>query len=302
MYNFYKNLPVLITGGCGFIGSHVAEKLVSLDARVTILDDLSTGNLDNIQSIKNHITFINDSIENKAVCARAAHGQKIIFHLAAMASVPQSLEHPDRCYASNVNGTVNILESARLNNVPRMIFSSSSAVYGAYDIPVHEDMPCKPQSPYGYSKLIGELYCQQYAQFFGISTVMLRYFNVFGPRQNPNGPYASVVAAFKRTLSQNYPITILGDGMQTRDFIAVEHVVQANLRLGMQAHLYAGQAFNIGTGKSITLLELLDQLKKEYPDYDQTVNFGPARAGDVKHSMADCGKYRMTEKKQGLRS
>jgi UDP-glucose 4-epimerase len=296
MNSFYKNLPVLVTGGCGFIGSHVAEQLVQLGAHVTIIDDLSTGNLDNITEFKQHITFIHDSIGNKAACARAAHGQSIIFHLAAMASVPQSIEYPDTCHEINVNGTVNILEAARLNKVSSVIFSSSSAVYGAYDIPVTEDMPCNPQSPYGYSKLMGELYCQQYAYHFGINTVALRYFNVFGPRQNPHGAYAGVIAAFKRKLSQNLPITILGDGMQTRDFIPVEQVAQANIRLGMKAAHCSGQSFNIGTGKSITLLELLDQLKKEYQLYNQAVDFGPARAGDVKHSMADCGKYRMIEK------
>lgn len=297
MNTFYKNLPVLITGGCGFIGSHVAEKLVNLGARVTILDDLSTGNLDNIQTFKHSITFIHNSIEDKQACIRAAQDCAIIFHLAAMASVPQSIEHPDLCHAINVNGTVNILEAARKNKVRSVIFSSSSAVYGAYDIPVHEDMPCKPQSPYGFSKLIGELYCQQYAQHFDVNTVALRYFNVFGERQNPHGAYAGVVAAFKRKLSQNQPITILGNGTQTRDFIAVEKVAEANLRLGMHAAQYAGQSFNIGTGNSITLLELLDQLKKEYPLYDQAVGFGQGRAGDVQYSMADCKKYTvLTEK------
>jgi len=291
MQDFYKNLPILITGGCGFIGSHLAEKLVELGANVTILDDLSTGNLDNIQNIKQHITFIHDSIENKAACTAAAAHKKIIFHLAALASVPQSLEQPQRCHEINVNGTAHILEAARINNVESFIFSSSSAVYGAYDIPVTEDMPCNPQSPYGYSKLIGELYCQQYAKHFGINAVALRYFNVFGERQSPLGSYAGVVAAFKRKLSHNIPITILGDGTQTRDFIPVENVVEANLRLGMQARYVTGQSFNIGTGNSISLLELLEQLKTAYPLYDQAVDFGPARAGDVKHSRADCGKY-----------
>lgn len=296
MNNFYKNRPVLITGGCGFIGSHVAEQLVGLGAHVTILDDLSTGNLDNIAHFKQHITFMHESIGNKTACIRAAHEKEIIFHLAAMASVPQSIEHPNRAHEINVNGTVNMLEAARANKVHSFIFSSSSAVYGAYDIPVTEDMPCHPQSPYGYSKLIGELYCQQYTQQYGINTVALRYFNVFGPRQNPYGAYASVIAAFRRKLSQNQPITILGDGMQTRDFIPVEQVAQANLRLGIQAAHCSGQSFNIGSGKSITLLELLDQLKQEYPLYNQAVDFGPARPGDVKHSMADCGKYQIVEK------
>lgn len=296
MNNFYKNLPVLITGGCGFIGSHLAEQLVHLDARVTILDNLSTGSLENIATIKDHITFMHDSIENKAACIAAAQDKALIFHLAAMASVPQSVEQPDTCHAINVTGTANILEAARLNGVASVIFSSSSAIYGPYDVPVHEAMECNPQSPYGFSKLIGELYCKQYAHNYGINAVALRYFNVFGKRQNPHGAYAGVIAALRRKLSLNEPITILGDGLQTRDFIPVEKVVEANLKLGMHAHHYSGHSFNIATGKSITLLELLEQLKQEYPDYKQAISFGPERVGDVKFSAADCGKYEKIER------
>lgn len=299
MNNFYKNLPVLVTGGCGFIGSHLAEQLVHLGAHVTILDNLSTGNRENIETIKDHVTFIHDSIENKAACLAAAHNKAIIFHLAAMASVPQSVEHPDACHTINVHGTANIFEAARMNGVASVIFSSSSAVYGPYDTPVHESMACNPQSPYGFSKLIGELYCKQYAHSYGINTVALRYFNVFGKRQNSHGPYAGVIAALRRKLSLNEPITILGDGLQTRDFIPVEKVVEANLKLGMHAHHYSGHSFNIATGKSITLLELLEQLKQEYPGYNQAIHFGPARIGDVKFSAADCGKYEKIEREQG---
>ncbi|MCX5922647.1 MAG: NAD-dependent epimerase/dehydratase family protein [Candidatus Dependentiae bacterium] len=291
MTHFYHNMLVVITGGCGFIGSHLAEKLVDLGARVTIVDDLSTGDLENIKNIKDKVTFINKSIVDKEVCLAATKDAEIIFHLAAFISVPQSLEQPDVCHATNVDGTLNMLEAARINGAKRFVFSSSSAVYGNKNEPCSEEMSCNPESPYGYSKLIGELYCQQYAKNFGINTVMLRYFNVYGERQNPNGAYAGVVAKFAHQIHNNLPITIFGNGLQTRDFTPVARVVDANLRLGMLADSVPGQIFNIATGHSVTLLELVEQLKKDAPGYQFPVTFMPARQGDIKHSSAQCTKY-----------
>lgn len=291
MLLFYANLAVLVTGGAGFIGSHLVEQLVECGARVTVLDNLSTGNLDNLKNVMHKITFIHGDITDKKVCLAATHEQDIIFHLAAFISVPDSIEMPEECHATNVDGTFNLLESARINKVKRFVFSSSAAVYGTRDGVCAETDHCHPESPYGFTKRIGELYCQQYAHNYGMHTVILRYFNVYGDRQNPDGAYAAVVAKFKKAMHENSPITIFGDGNQTRDFINVKDVACANLTLGMHAHACAGEIFNIGTGTSISLLELIAMLKKDFPQFNQGILFRPARAGDIKHSSALCTKY-----------
>jgi len=290
MKTFYHDLPVLVTGGAGFIGSHLVEKLVQLGANVTVLDDLSSGNVLNLKNVKNKIRFIQKSVEDIGACMEATEGKAIIFHLAAFISVPDSIKNPQRCHKTNVEGTFNILEAARINKVKRFIFSSSAAVYGPVEQKCKETMRCNPQSPYGTSKLIGELLCKQFSLNFGLKTVVLRYFNVFGDRQNPNGAYAAVVAKFRDLMGKNRPVTIFGDGMQMRDFIPVENVVEANLILAMLDQM-DGQIFNIGTGQSINLLELIDILKQEFPGYDQKAIFKPARPGDIKYSAADCSKY-----------
>jgi len=292
MKTFYEGKNVLVTGGCGFIGSHLAEKLVEFGAHVTILDDLSGGFEKNIKNIKDDVTFLNETITNSSACLQATKNKDIIFHLAALVSVPESVENPDLCHAINVDGTVNLLEAARLNGVERFVFSSSAAVYGATEKVCLETMPCQPLSPYGFSKYIGEQYCKQYAINYGLNTVTMRYFNVYGPRQNPNGAYAAVCAIFDKQMSENIPITIYGDGKQTRDFVHVCNVVEANLLLGMQnKEVMNGQVFNVATGKTVSLLELVDQLKESHPDYSQEIRFEPARVGDIKHSSADCSKY-----------
>lgn len=291
MMHFYENKPVLITGGAGFIGSYLCELLVDLGAHVTVMDDLSTGNLDNIQHIADNIKFIQASITDRQACIDATEGQHIIFHLAAFISVPESIEKPDRCHEINVNGLVNILEAARLNGVKKVVFSSSAAIYGNHEGLCTENMHSVPTSPYGMSKRIGELYCQQYSVVYGIDTVCLRYFNVYGARQNPNGPYAAAVARFKHQMSNNLPITIFGDGMQTRDFIPVEEVALANATLAMLEGSQ-GEIFNVATGKSVNLFEIIEMLKQDFPAYSIPVTFAPARLGDVKHSSADCSKYR----------
>ena len=293
---FYKNLPVLVTGGAGFIGSHITQKLVELGAQVTVIDNLSTGNIENLKNIKQHITFIEKDIINIDNCVEATRGQAIIFHLAAFISVPESIKNPAKCHEINVNGTFNILHAAQMNNVQRFVFSSSSAIYGSIEGICKETMTPHPESPYGTSKLIGEYYCKQFADNFGLHTVALRYFNVFGERQNPNGAYAAVIAKFKNLMKQNKPVTIFGDGLQTRDFIPVANVVEANLTIAMLPKTFMnGQVFNIATGKSINLLELIDMLKKEFPLYNQEILFQPARIGDIKHSSADCSKYKSIE-------
>jgi UDP-glucose 4-epimerase len=287
----FNNVPALVTGGCGFIGSHIAQELIALGAHVTIIDNLSTGTIANIEHIKDHIRFIQATITDPEECLRATQGQHLVFHLAALVSVPKSIEQPRLCHTINVDGTFNILEAARINKVKRVIFSSSAAVYGNTTEQCREDMPCNPQSPYGSSKRIGELLCQQYATSYNLETVILRYFNVYGPRQKPDGAYASVHAKFSYLIKHNRPITIYGDGLQTRDFIHVNEIVRANLTAGM-ATIIPGDIFNVASGNSITLLELVHKLKEQFPQYDQKINFEPARPGDLKYSSTDCSKYR----------
>jgi len=293
MKTFYKDLSVLVTGGAGFIGSHITQKLVKLGAKVTVIDNLSTGNIQNLENVKNDIRFIEKNIVDMDACLEATKGQAVIFHLAAFISVPESIKNPSKCHKINVDGTFNMLDAARTHGVQRFVFSSSSAVYGVVEGVCKETMTPHPESPYGTSKLIGEYYCKQFANNFGLHTIALRYFNVFGERQNPNGAYAAVVAKFKDLMKQNKPLTIFGDGLQTRDFIPVSDVVEANLTVAMlPPESMNGQVFNVATGKSINLLELIDMLKNNFPAYDQDILFKPARAGDIKHSSADCSKYK----------
>jgi nucleoside-diphosphate-sugar epimerase len=289
---YYKNQPVLVTGGAGFIGSHLVEQLVKYGAHVTVLDNLSTGKQENLANVQDRITFINKSVTDFRATQEATKNQTTIFHLAALVSVVESLENPSRCQDINVTGTFNMLEAARLNNVRNFFFASSSAVYGQQTKPCSEQTLANPESPYGYSKLMGELLCKQYAQSYGIKTVMGRYFNVFGPRQNPHGTYAGVVAKFTKLMEDNHPITIFGDGGQKRDFIPVEHVVQASLTLAAQPQEQVkGEAFNIASGASISVLELFKKLQTNYPHYCHAPQFSPARAGDIYSSEANCKKY-----------
>jgi len=293
MKQFYKDLPVLVTGGAGFIGSHITRKLVEIGAKVTVIDNLSSGDIENLKPVIHSIRFINKSIEDFEACLEATKGQAVIFHLAAFISVPDSVKNPMACHKTNVDGTCNILEAARINGVERLALSSSAAVYGNTEHICKENMPCDPQSPYGTSKRIGELLFKQYADNFGLKTIVLRYFNVFGDRQNPNGAYAAVVAKFTDLMKKDLPLTIFGDGLQTRDFIPVTKVAEANLTLAMLKNdQMNGQIFNVGTGKSINLFELIDMLKKDFPQYNKAIIFKPARAGDIKHSIADCSKYK----------
>lgn len=297
MNNFYKDKKVLVTGGAGFIGSEIAEKLVELNANVTVLDNLSTGSIDNLKNIINKIKFIQGDIQDFNTCTVATKDIDIIFHLAAFISVPGSMADPQTCIKTNIDGTFNLLESAKINNVKKFVLSSSSAVYGQKQGICKEDDTCKPTSVYGYSKLINEQYCQMYSNLFNIGTVCLRYFNVYGDKQNPNAQYAAVVAKFTDNMKHNLPLEIFGDGQQTRDFIHVSQVANANLTVAMlKDSQMLGQAYNVATGTSINLLQLIDQLKVKFPDYKGEVLFKPARAGDVEHTAADCSQYLKVEK------
>lgn len=288
----YKNMPVLVTGGCGFIGSHLVDKLIELGAHVSILDDLRSGNTENIATVRDKVIYIQGSITDLDTCLKATRNQKIIFHLAAFVSVPASTEDPYTCHDINVTGTQNILEAARINNVKRIVFSSSCAVYGECQSVCCETTPPNPTSPYGFSKLIGEIYCKEYAQAFNMETVSLRYFNVYGDRQDPHGHYAGVIAKFNYNMEHNLPITICGTGMQTRDFVPVNNIVQANILFGAcDTKKIADGVFNIATGTSINLFQLIEILKQKHPSYTKDIQFIPARPGDVEHVTANCSKY-----------
>lgn len=300
MQAFYRNRNILVTGGAGFIGSHLVEALVARDARVTVLDNLSTGSYENLRSVQHQISFVHGDITNYTLIEQTMRNQHVVFHLAACTSVPESLENPNKYHESNVTGTFNVLQACAAHNISTVLFASSAAVYGPRTTACIESMPCNPQSPYGLSKWLGELYCHHFATVFGLTTMVARYFNVWGARQNPHSPYAGAAALFTDALAHNKSITIYGDGTQTRDFIKVSDVVRANLVLA-----YAGatgqisfkerpdsRVFNIASGKSITINSLLEQCKKAYPHYQGAIIHAPARLGDVLHSRASCSKYR----------
>lgn len=291
MHTPYYNVPVLVTGGAGFIGSPLVKKLVELGAQVTVLDNLSTGSKDNLTQVLERITFIEGDITNYTTCLNACTGNLIIFHLAAFISVPLSVAQPRTCHDVNVTGTVNMLEAARVCGARRFVFSSSAAVYGNTNGVCTETMATKPASPYGFSKLMGELYCQQYCINSSLETVALRYFNVIGNGQSGSGPYPAVYTAFKQKMEKNESVTMFGDGLQTRDFVPVSQVVAANIASGIapKEHLHHA-VYNVATGTSTTLLELFNSLKKAYPDYKKPIIFAPARPGDVHHSQGDCSR------------
>jgi len=276
----------LVTGGAGFIGSHLVDKLIAQGNQVRVFDNLASGHLENIAPNLNEIDFLEGDIRDESAVFQAIAGVHYVFHLAAMVSVPQSMVQPKEAVSINTIGTLNILEAAKSAGVRRVVLSSTCAVYGDEPtLPKIETMSPQPQSPYAISKLAAEQYCQLFADAFGLETVVLRYFNVFGPRQDPSSPYSGVISIFVDKMFQDLPITIFGTGEQTRDFVFVSDVVRANL-LAAKAPDAAGQIFNIGTGRAVTINQLFQSLSTLL-DYRLESNYGPARLGDVLHSYAD---------------
>jgi UDP-glucose 4-epimerase len=284
----YMNKAV-VTGGAGFIGSHLTEELVNHDFSVTVIDDLYSGKISNIEPLlsTNKMTFIQESITNLSALNRIFSDADYVFHLAALGSVPQSVEQPEAYHEININGTFNVLLAARQNKVKKVIYTSSAAVYGDDpELPKREDMiPCTI-SPYAVTKLTGEYYCNAFHAAYGLPTVCLRFFNVFGPRQDPNSQYAAVIPNFIKRILEGDPPIIYGDGKQTRDFTYVSDVVQAMITV---AENDATGIFNISRGETITINDLADTIIR-LGGADVRPEYREPRPGDIIHSYADITK------------
>ena len=278
---------VLVTGGAGFIGSNLAEELIRQGARVTILDDLSTGFRENLEEIQGDFEFIEGDINDDAQVRQAIDGAEVVFHQAALPSVPRSVENPAETHRVCVDGTFNLLFRAKEAGVRRFVYAASSSAYGDQPtLPKVESMRPDPLSPYAAAKLAGELYCRSFNSVYGLETYALRYFNVFGPRQNPESMYSGVISRFIDALMTGEQPVIFGDGEQSRDFTFVANVVDANIKAA-QAPTGMGETMNVANGERITLNELLKVLKAITGKPEVSARYEEARRGDVKHSQAD---------------
>lgn len=285
--NAFRGRRVLVTGGAGFIGGHLAANLLRLGAQVNVLDDLSSGHRHRVAA---GATFFEGSVLDRPLLRKAIAGCDLVFHEAAMVSVPQSVEQPERCAQVNILGTEQVLEEAVATKASRVLFAASAAAYGGEpQLPSREDHPTDCRSPYAASKVAGEVLLAAFAHCFPISTVSLRYFNVFGPAQDPKSPYAAAISAFTDILASGRQPTVFGDGLQTRDFVFIDNIVHANLLAAASPRPLAGEVINIGTGARITLLETIAGIAKAL-GREATPSFGPPRAGDVRHSSADIAK------------
>jgi len=281
----------LVTGGAGFIGSHIVEALLARGDTVRVLDNLSSGYLENLAGVQGQIEFIEGDLQDESVVQQATAGVDSIFHLAAIVSVPQSMAQPVETELINTAGTLKLLEAAKANQVRRLVLSSTCAVYGDEPtLPKLETMLPYPKSPYAISKLAAEHYCQLFAHTLALETVVLRYFNVFGPRQDPSSPYSGVISIFVDRMLRGKRPTIFGDGEQTRDFVFVEDVVRANL-LAAESKEAAGRVFNICTGRQITVNQLFESLRKII-EVDFTPEYQPPRSGDILHSYGNPAQAR----------
>lgn len=281
----------LVTGGAGFIGSNIAKRLVEKGYFVRVLDNFATGNRMNLDEIKDSIELIEGDIRDFWTVVKATKGIDYILHQAALPSVPRSIDNPLTTTEVNINGTLNLLEAARFNNVQRLVYASSSSVYGDSPVmPKEETMKPMPKSPYAITKLAGEEYCMNFYNLYGLETVAIRYFNVFGPHQNPFSQYSAVIPKFINLLKQGKAPTIHGDGTISRDFTYIDNVVNANL-LACEKKSAAGNVINIACNKAYTLNELVEKLNKIIGTDIEPI-YGPEKKGDVKHSLADITKAR----------
>ncbi len=282
----------LVTGGAGFIGSHIAAALAAAGARVRVIDDLSTGYLENLEEIKGDLDFVQGSLADETSLRKSLENVELVFHEAAIPSVPRSVENPRQTHIASVESTFSLLLAAREKKVRRVVYAASSSAYGDQPtLPKVETMLPEPLSPYAVAKLVGEHYCQVFTRVYGLETVSLRYFNVFGPRQDPSSQYSGVISRFVGALLGGERPVIYGDGEQSRDFTYIENVVDANLKAAESTE-GIGQIINIANGERISLNQLLDELKSLTGKPDVVADYKEPRAGDVKHSLADITRAR----------
>lgn len=293
-----EGASVCVTGGAGFIGGHLVDALVSIGARVSVIDDLSNATAEHLAELidldPEQVRFVHGSIlDDNALAAALDEQTSIVFHLAAIGSVPRSIEEPARTWQVNATGTLRVIERARQVGARRVIFSASSSAYGdAEELPKTESMPASPTSPYGASKAAAEAIVSAWARSYRLSTVNLRYFNIFGPRQPADTPYAGVVAAFAKSLLAGNAPVIFGDGEQTRDFTFVSNAVLANLLAATTSNELSGQTVNIGTGQRISINQLARAMAEAVGSPHIAPEYLPARAGDILHSQADVKRAR----------
>lgn len=284
----------LVTGGAGFIGSNLCEAILKMGYKVRCLDDLSTGKQENVDMFADdpNYTFIKGDIKDLDTCMAACEGVDYVLNQAAWGSVPRSIEMPLFYEKNNIMGTLNMLEAARQNGVKKFVYASSSSVYGDHPVlPKKEGQEGNLQSPYALTKRVNEEYAKLYTRFYGLDTYGMRYFNVFGRRQDPDGAYAAVIPKFIKMLMNDEVPTINGDGKQSRDFTYIENVIEANLKACLAPHEAAGEAFNIAYGGREYLIDIYYSLTRALGKNIEP-NFGPDRAGDIKHSNADISKAR----------
>jgi UDP-glucose 4-epimerase len=284
-------MKCLVTGGAGFIGSHLVDALVARGATVRVFDNLSTGDRANLAGVEGRYEFVRDDLRDAAAVRRACAGRDVVFHLAAMPSVPRSIEDPETSFQVNAHGSFNVFAGARAEGVKRVVYSASSSAYGdTPTLPKVETMPPSPKSPYAADKLYGETLCRVGATVYGMECAALRYFNIFGPRQRPDSAYAAVIPKFVDAFTAGSRPTIYGDGEQSRDFTFVANAVDANVRASRATGL-GGRTFNVGNGVRTTLNELL-RLVAAQLGVPAAADYAPERVGDVRHSLADIGLAR----------